>query len=183
MVLLPSYGSQVGSIFSLEDRSILIGGENMIMKLHSDGQLDSTFGFNGIAASSSTGILIYKITLDEMNRILLVGSAGQQAGLAKFTLDESTDVINSISLDLISVYPNPMQDNLFLTFNLSVSQKIKASLFDIDGKLVKNLIDKQVRNPGIHQDQCWLDPALPGGVYILSLTKGRQSTLYKLLKI
>ena len=54
---------------------------------------------------------------------------------------------NSISL---SAYPNPIINAATILFSLQQSQKISISIYNMNGRLMKTLVDAQMQ-PGTHQ--------------------------------
>jgi hypothetical protein len=78
----------------------------------------------------------------------------------------------------VSVYPNPVSDNVTISFSVPLDGEVSVSLLNSQGKLMKtdimeeNIIEKQLNL----QD-------FPPGVYFLRLIKGKLSNVYKVVKL
>lgn len=80
------------------------------------------------------------------------------------------------SLDNFKVYPNPVQDQLFLTWADIVTQnKIEVGIYDINGKSVINKSYNQ-KPTEINVSQ------LSSGVYFLKVISGEQSQVKRIIK-
>ena len=87
------------------------------------------------------------------------------------TAARSSNNIESVSPGLndirLQIYPNPVSSSATISFSLSDVSKVSLTLFDINGRLVKRLADKQFNN-GYHQ--ITLDTKeLNAGIYLLRM--------------
>ncbi len=90
------------------------------------------------------------------------------------------DIPNDLFRD-IDCYPNPVTDIANITFDLLQSSKISMKLLDINGNLVKKLVEG-VYTKGIHDIE--LDVSkLNTGVYLYTITNGLSSKSKKLIII
>lgn len=79
---------------------------------------------------------------------------------------ESTNMVSGSNL--INVYPNPASNMVSISFTNSVTGKMKLDLYDINGKLVKNLYEG-ILNNNAQQKIELQTKELPAGIYIVSL--------------
>lgn len=105
---------------------------------------------------------------------------GHSWGLWKATLDEIliylfNDNTTNIKQDnykkkaknKVEIYPNPSNPNFNIKFIIDKKSKVNAKLYSIDGKLLKDLFDKEFM-PGENIETISLNE-LPNGVYILNI--------------
>jgi len=71
----------------------------------------------------------------------------------------------------VIVYPNPTPDFLNLKFNIPIEKNVEASLFDLNGKLVRELIPSQQMPAGERDVQINVEGLTPG-TYLLRFTSG-----------
>ncbi len=83
----------------------------------------------------------------------------------------------------IKVYPNPFDENTIIECNTSSNTNLRINLYDMNGKLIGNIIDKYIQ-AGIYQ---WnIDVAnyqLKKGIYILKVITPQGKTNYRLVKM
>jgi flagellar hook assembly protein FlgD len=73
-----------------------------------------------------------------------------------------------MGLFLSPVFPNPSHGKFSYSVNLSQAQRVKVCVFDITGRLVETLIDKQL--PAGAHNFTWIPKSeLANGVYYLCL--------------
>jgi hypothetical protein len=81
----------------------------------------------------------------------------------------------------ISMYPNPVTLNATLSFSLPVSGDAKIKVYDVNGKLVKN-VDISYLSKGLHTYN--LDCSLvKTGTYIIQIVSGTETATTKFIKM
>jgi hypothetical protein len=79
------------------------------------------------------------------------------------------------SVYLFEIQPNPIHDKVIVRYALSKKTRIKLSLFDIAGRIVTTLSDKD-QNPGAHRENYEITN-LPQGVYFITIdVEGNRET-------
>ena len=98
------------------------------------------------------------------NTITVIGNGGI---VSSPCLTVGINAINNIYSDL-KITPNPVSQSTIVSFSLNQPEKISANIYDITGRLVKNLFDGNV-NPGNHQIE-WnvTDGGIDNGIYLLN---------------
>ncbi|MCX6256521.1 MAG: T9SS type A sorting domain-containing protein [Bacteroidia bacterium] len=81
------------------------------------------------------------------------------------------------------IIPNPVSYSTTISFFLLQSENIHVTIYDITGRLIKNLFDGPL-NTGVHQIK-WIvnNDAVEGGVYFLNLTCENFSRSFKLFVV
>lgn len=73
------------------------------------------------------------------------------------------------------IYPNPTTDRVHLNFELQEDLEVAVRLYDVNGKLVHELLDQQMKK-GLNLFSFSTEP-LSGGVYFLTITSGNWEIL------
>jgi len=97
---------------------------------------------------------------------------GDQVGTSSLVLSPSTTGIKeavTTGFTDISVYPNPIVSKFKINYNIATDAMVNASLYDIQGKLVNELINEK-QTSGNHILKANLPDGLPKGAYIIKLT-------------
>jgi Secretion system C-terminal sorting domain len=76
-------------------------------------------------------------------------------------------------------YPNPFNPSTIISYELKVTSFVTFNIFDITGKLINNLINKQ-QTPGRYSIN-FSSAGLPSGIYFYELNAGRLSDTKKMI--
>jgi len=102
------------------------------------------------------------------------------------TLYEENAVTVTLSNDIVEVdfvvdaaYPNPFNPSVAISYQLSASDLVKASIYNSNGILVKELLNKNM-TAGSHE-LVWNATNMPSGVYILKMSAGNTVNTQKLV--
>ncbi|MFN4931017.1 MAG: S8/S53 family peptidase [Bacteroidota bacterium] len=137
----------------------------------------STGPFN-VAAGDSVVVAFALIGGEDLNE-LETGAANAQIRYdAAFPTITAVNQAQSLSPSF-DVYPNPAQGNVTFNINLATSDKVKISVYDLNGKLVKQIHHKFTS--GFNHVQVSTDD-LPAGLYNCELT-GNNLILNKKLSV
>ncbi len=137
----------------------------------------STGPFN-VAAGDSVIVAFALIGGEDLNE-LETGAANAQIRYdAAFPTITAVNQAQSQSSSF-DIYPNPAQGNVTFNINLATSDKVKISVYDVNGKLVKQVHHKFTS--GFNHVQVSTDD-LPAGVYNCELT-GNNLILNKKLSV
>lgn len=91
------------------------------------------------------------------------------------SFSQNKDVISLPSALSLSAYPNPFSGSATISFALTQSQKVSINIYDMNGRLIKTLVNEQM-NPGIHQ-LTWNarddnESTVASGIYLLKIQSG-----------
>lgn len=126
--------------------------------------------------------------LTEVSREFTIESSGEQILRIEYTAFDSliidhidfvlleatsaeTEIELPSSFEILQNYPNPFNPSTLLRFNLNRTGFVKLSVFDLNGKRIRNLVESEM-SAGSHQVA--LDASdLPSGIYIVRLQQGQ----------
>jgi len=93
--------------------------------------------------------------------------------------DEDPAVVEN-AIGEVKVFPNPSDGRFQLDFDYSGQEKIKAKVFDITGKLVKDISDDLVRSE--NNVTANIDLESPGaGIYFIRIEYGKSLLTKKII--
>ncbi len=81
------------------------------------------------------------------------------------TITATNDI--AVQVPMLTVFPNPANGNVTFNFNLTETEKVQIVVFDVKGKLVKQITDAK-HSAGINNIQVSLNE-LPAGIYTCKL--------------
>ena len=198
-VLMPIRKSSIcNSVELQEDGKILISGYSLddsnnsdftLVRLNSNGSIDSTFGTDGIVLTDFGTNVDYStcMAIQPDGRILLGGKSdlnffnivaiaryisGLNIGIIDFTTDANS----------VFIYPNPVNSETVIEYELLNDEILSVDLFDMNGKLIKTFISNETRNKGKHKETLNFDESIKAGNYILSLKNNSNHFEIKIIK-
>jgi len=89
----------------------------------------------------------------------------------------------SSTMALAQNYPNPFNPVTMISFSLPSTSEVILTVYDITGKQVDRLIDRQEMTAGYHSMQWKPNSEVPSGVYFYRLTTGTFSQTKRMLFI
>jgi hypothetical protein len=75
----------------------------------------------------------------------------------------------------INVFPNPVRSVANIWYTIPTNSKISINIYDVTGKLVKNLVNEQ-KQAGNYKIQLSKN-IIPAGVYFVTLTQEQNKNL------
>ena len=105
---------------------------------------------------------------------------GVDAEVEDYTINvlDATASINDYAFEGFNLYPNPSNGNFNLQFDTVSSDKVKLQLFDITGRLVREL---NYANIAARFSESVSFENTSKGLYLLKITNGSKQTTRKLL--
>jgi hypothetical protein len=102
----------------------------------------------------------YQILLSSENNMFIISWSGF------FTIEKNTTIADESYDDKIAIYPNPVQDELFIDFDNQFTGKTKISMFNMLGQLeFSNIYEISTNNNKIIIPLLKTDP----GIYLLNI--------------
>jgi len=82
----------------------------------------------------------------------------------------------------VSAFPNPVVDQLNVRLNLTEATNLEVKIFDLQGKLVNNLLPKTTVS-GAYSQSFPISNELNPGVYFVRMTLGNNTTYRKVIRL
>lgn len=113
---------------------------------------------------------------------ILVSDRGY--GLLLFDVSEAFVGVKSVNNNKsVQVSPNPFESNLKVDFKVDKNQKVKISLFDVQGREIKTLMDSYLLTGEHSLDFNMLDVNLDSKVYFLRISMDQSVITKKVIKL
>lgn len=191
--LISLNGSFVFDMTVHPDGNILVAGSSnqgfAVARFLPTGFIDFDFSEFGVAISSvSNGFgQAHAVGVQSTGKIILAGFQHNsqtfinQAAVLRFHNDLETTSINEESISDFQVFPNPFSSEFTVQVDLSAAQNLNFSLFDLNGRLLKQPVS-HFANSGKQQITFNELNDLPAGVYVLQIAGNEQQSTLRLLK-
>ncbi|MBC7776355.1 MAG: T9SS type A sorting domain-containing protein [Phycisphaerae bacterium] len=160
-----------------------------LIQLKPYGTLDLAFGENGIFYTSLENEIHSTMSIHGMESNKIIVSNGLYATLGtilnRYILDLSIGMLNpqDNSEKEWLIYPNPIANDFTLNFSLVATESISIALFDMNGKLIKRLIQNQRFDAGEHKETYRLGQEMPAGNYLLTISmRGKPISSVQIVK-
>jgi len=133
-------------------------------------------------------VTVYDLKIHKVDHYLAIGTHARsmyKLGLDQIVgVNENESFVNKAITDFKN-QPNPFVNETQIAFSLRETSKVKVEIFDIQGRRIANLLDKQI-NAGNHNinwnatnDRGY---KLSSAYYICKITAGNESKTIKMLK-
>lgn len=96
-------------------------------------------------------------------------------------LEVSTESVAN-EFKAFSVYPNPVKDDITLSYQLDNKINMSLKLLDMKGDVITEFFNDQPRTVGEHTENIKLPEALPKGVYAIVMSSASGTATIKILK-
>ncbi len=187
---------QANAVLIMPDEKILAAGtmdDNWdmsygLVRYNSNGSVDSSFGNNAIVKTIIYGRDVgYSAALQSNGNIVVAGIAKDTYGLSNFGVVRYLSGLNVGIITFTSqnfsplIYPNPIQQNEVLEYTLTKDESLTLSLYDVNGRLIKNFFIQEKRNAGEHKEELNIGD-IAAGNYLLTLSNGEFKVSVKIVK-
>ena len=165
-----------------QDSKILVSGytfngadyDFFLLRCNTDGELDSDFGNDGIVFTSfgSSHDQGKEIAIQNNGRIVVAGytytGENNDFAVARYLSGLSLGIVHfSEQYQSLLIYPNPLQNEAILKYELTENETIGIKLYDMQGRLVQSFISQEQRLAGQHEESLYFDCTIPSGCYLL----------------
>ena len=103
----------------------------------------------------------------------------------QYTIKEIVEATKNILPEIFKIdhiHPNPFNTNTSIQFRQFINTKINLHIYDINGKLIKKLIDNKLYHRGFH-DVNWNASSYASGIYIIKLFSKNKILTHKIILI
>lgn len=162
-----------------------------IVRYNKDGTLDTDFGLNGVVAldwqernDKAEACLLHR------NGSILVAGNGTMSNQGKTILlasilssGGSLGTLNfGAAINSLVAHPVPIDSELRLHYTLESREYLTIDLYDIQGRIVRRLLDNQLRNSGAQEEVFPIGEQMAEGVYIIVVSNGENQFSVKVIK-
>lgn len=154
-----------------------------LMRLETDGDIDYTFGTDGLVTTQFNGVALSTCsTIQDDGKIVAAGYNADDACTGRFTSGLFTGVYalaKSPTLDM-SLYPNPANQLTTLSFSLPEQSNVEISIYNNMGEKVQTVYSGNFRK-GVNSINVSLPASYPGGIYQCRLQTTAQTIVRPLV--
>lgn len=198
-VAISGYSDGARTMLLQPDGKILLGGyvhsdinggpDMAMVRLTQNGIPDITFSGDGMivyADGESISSEIYDMAFQPDGKIVATGYARtdglNSVRVARFIsgLTVGTSDLAIPDID-ISVYPNPVVDDVVIAYQLTEMQTIAIRLCDSQGRVVQELMSPSMRYPRNYAEQLRLKDNMPPGIYFINVYTGERMKSIRIL--
>jgi uncharacterized delta-60 repeat protein len=163
----------------------------VIARYDTTGTPDPTFGMGGVAVTqiNSQDQSLHAVLLQPDGKVVAAGitynsNEGQDDGLViRLIPHPALGVLDfSGTPNTLNVYPNPITESATLTYTLQQPETISIHLWDMNGRLVKTILEKSLQNEGEQEQLIVLSSSIPSGNYIITVSNQQQQVSVKIVK-
>ncbi len=180
----------------LSNQKIMLGGrigttgrpDGMLLRLKSNGDLDSSFATKGFLTldGKNSSDEIRDLKIDNEGRIIFTGygevDTYDKVLVGRLNKEVNVGVIdNENSLQTIIAYPNPVEKDFTLQFELLKSQTLSARLINQDGQIIEYFFHKKEFNSGNHVVGIKINNTPTKGIYFLELFSAQNNRIIKII--
>lgn len=154
---------------------------NTLELFGAEGKVETKFGTDGIAIFNVNDeyFATFNINLRTDGKIALGGllfNSTTELGEGFISVIELTYPINTAdntnNINTLSLFPNPVKDNVVLKYDLNEESNVSVDLYDLSGKMIQQLLPAQKRSVGAQQENFVIDANLASGQYLLRMNMG-----------
>jgi uncharacterized delta-60 repeat protein len=161
-----------------------------LARYNPDGNPDSTFSTAGsVTTGIATGSLdhINSMIIQPDGKIVVAGYSSTNNksvfALARYISGLELGVLDfSRQIDQVVVYPNPVCENVTVSFRLAQTAQISVQLLDGLGRAVKAVMHETTLQAGEYRQKIEFPVMLPFGPYLLVISSGTGRVCIKLMK-
>lgn len=180
--------STVGTSYSPATLTVSVGDVVTIQASGSHPLVEvsqSTWNANGstpLGGGFGTKTSNYTFTVTSTNAIYYVCSVHVGMGMkGMITVSAAGVNENTITLNNVSLFPNPAKNNMNVNFNASTSTSVSIKLYDVTGREIEKLMNETNVAQGVHTFNFELPSYLNAGNYFVEVTSGNQKATKKLI--
>jgi len=176
------------------DNKLLVAGntyENSVFqfalaRFDSVGNPDATFGTNGVVKTliDPDFNLLESIILQSDGKILATGFIGNypyDIAVARYSSGVLSEIEQTVSIENISIYPNPTIDKLVISFMPKNKENVFIKMFDSQGQLIQEKFKFPIVS-GLKVEETFLMNDYSKGIYFICIGTAKFSEVFKIVK-
>lgn len=152
-----------------EETATLDAGSGIESYLWSEGSTTQTLGVDG--SSAGIGTHEYSVEVTDVNGC-------KNSDTISVIVIASTGIDLVEGSDILSAYPNPVKDNLYIQFNTEIGNSVIIKLCDLTGgvKYIEEV--QEISSDGLHEIKL---SELPSGMYLLKVNNDELSYVKQII--
>ena len=156
--------------------------KNMVHTLNGGNTANShTFSFNWTAPSTNIGDVTFYVTGNAANGNSIT-SGDHIYSTSQLVIPAINGILsNTQNNNNFSVYPNPAQDHISVTYTALVNEKASVRLFSMSGQVIEITQQQQQQSMGNTPTIEVQIPEIPKGVYLIQLENGASLSTQKII--
>jgi hypothetical protein len=183
-------GAAIGS-FSLSSpatTSLATGSGSKQYVGHKNANTTNAWSFRWTSPATTAETVFFYLAVNQANNnnegsgdnIKLKAYSATASSFGPFNVATGIQNIDGLLDGSISVFPNPVTDNINLSFNITDNQPVKAGIYNLNGQLVKPLMDEEL-SWGDHNRNFNVAGSLSTGIYLVKFTVGSNDYFKKIV--
>lgn len=157
---------------------------------HKNANSNNAWAFKWTSPATTSDSVFFYLAVNQANgnsantgdNIRLRTYVATASSFGPYTAGTGTGIQNLDALTdgKIAVFPNPVSDNLNLNFNLTETQNVVAGIYNLNGQLVKPLMNEEL-SWGEHDRQFNVASDMSTGIYLVKFTIGSKDYFKKIV--
>ncbi len=183
-------GAAIGtfSLSSPATTSLATGSGSKQYVGHKNANTTNAWSFRWTSPATTTETVFFYLAVNQANNnnegsgdnIKLKAYSATASSFGPFNVATGIQNIDGLLDGSISVFPNPVTDNINLSFNITDNQPVKAGIYNLNGQLVKPLMDEEL-SWGDHNRNFNVAGSLSTGIYLVKFTVGSNNYFKKIV--
>ncbi len=182
--------SRINSLIVLDNDQILLSGNWLnpnqsrtifLVCLYPNGKINPNFGEDGYMYFDYGRFYPAKLVQRADGKVLLGCNDNYRSLVLQFLTEFNVGTLEPESDFSTLIYPNPISTNTTLEYTLNENSKINIALYNIEGKLIKTILENEFRSSGEQEESINLEN-IPSGNYILKISNHETTTAVKIYK-
>jgi hypothetical protein len=161
---------------------------NKIYVGHKNASSTAAWSFQWVAPATNVGTVTFYISANGADG---TGSINlDQIHTTKYTVSTSTGLVEgsgSTGIKVlnaddnnIAIFPNPVKNNMFVSYNVVNNENVSIDLFGLNGQLVQNLLNENLA-VGAYNNNFSLNNNITKGLYLVRVNMGEKTFFKKVL--
>jgi len=176
------------SVAIVEGDKIQVAGTSdesiVVARYKADGNLDSSFGTNGITITdfaSEINEVGTAMAIAPGGKIVVAASTNSDFLVARYNSSlefvNVGDIDNTFRNNSAFIYPNPIEENATLKYSLKNEAEISIQLLDVEGRVLKTFVANERQLAGDHEQKIIFPEGLASGSYLIVISSPNGSKL------
>jgi hypothetical protein len=183
-------GSAIGtfSLSSPATTSLATGSGSKQYVGHKNANTTNAWSFRWTSPATTTETVYFYLAVNQANdndeatgdNIKLKAYSATSSSFGAYNVATGIQNVDGLADGSIAVFPNPVSDNLSLSFNVTDNQQVKAGIYNLSGQLVKPLMDEEL-SWGEHNRNFNVAGSMSTGIYLVKFTVGNNDYFKKIV--